>query len=124
MSDIAKRLRQKQTLQRFKAPERVAVGVMRREAREHGSTLRNAGVGGLSPSLVLGVMRRDKYKCKRCGRDGTESGGLGVHHKGGLDNPPSAWLRQMGKRNTAQNLVVLCESCHNDVHDADRAVKQ
>jgi hypothetical protein len=96
--------------------ERRALATMQREAKRAGATLASDGKGGLPPSLVLGVMRRDKYTCKRCG--GKKD--LVVHHKGHLDNPKSMWLAKMGKKNTPVNIVTICEDCHDGVHEEDR----
>ena len=52
------------------AAERSALRTMRREARAAGALLANRGRGGLSPSLVLGVMRRDGFTCKVHGDKG------------------------------------------------------
>ena len=98
--------------------EAKALQTMRREAKEAGSTLATGGKGGLPPSLVLKVMRRDKYACKVCG---TQKG-LGVHHKGGV--VASEWLRKKGHKNHPNNLVTICVDCHDNVHDKARAEGQ
>jgi len=95
--------------------DRKALDTMRREADEHGVELENDGEGGLPSSLVLEVMRRDKYRCKRHGgRDKP----ITVHHKGGIVE--SEWLSKKGHKNEANNLVTLCADCHDDVHDEAR----
>jgi len=43
--------------------ERNALKKLRREAKAAGATLETNGEGGLPPSLVLGRMRRDKWRC-------------------------------------------------------------
>ena len=48
---------------RWNAQERLALKKMRREAKAAGATLENNGEGGLAPSLVLGIMRRDHFRC-------------------------------------------------------------
>jgi 5-methylcytosine-specific restriction endonuclease McrA len=104
------------------ASERAALRKLREEARLNGVTLSNGGKGGLPPSLVLGVMRRDEWTCKVHGDRGEgENGGLQVHHKGGLENPNSAWLKAKGKSNDPNNIVTLCARAHDEVHDRDRA---
>jgi 5-methylcytosine-specific restriction endonuclease McrA len=100
--------------------ERAVLKLLNAEAREVGATLLTGGRGGLPPSLVLGVFRRDKYRCKRCGTQQD----LTVHHKGGLDNPVSAWLADKGKRNDFNNLVVACAKCHQAIHDEDKNVPE
>lgn len=95
-----------------------ALDVLRAEAAAHGATLKTNGVGGLPPSLVLGVMRRDEYRCHRCGRTDHP---LDVHHKGDLLHPASRWLASQGKANTPANLVTVCAQCHDEIHAEDRA---
>ena len=99
--------------------EQKALNKLRAEAEKSGATLATGGKGGLNPSLVLGVMRRDKFECKRCG----SKKNLGVHHKGHLENPSSKWLKDKGHQNTPNNLVTICEGeggCHDDIHEEDR----
>lgn len=96
--------------------ERKALKILNREARASGATLATGGKGGLPASLVLNVMRRDGYTCKKCGT----KQGLIVHHKGGLENPTSLWLKKKAKSNDPNNIVTLCEACHDDIHVEDR----
>lgn len=97
------------------AEERLALARIRTEAREQGAGLHSGGEGGLPPSLVLGVFRRDQWRCKRCGG----AGDLSIHHKGGVF--ASKWLRSKGHAPTLNNLVTLCTRCHDTVHDDARA---
>lgn len=102
------------------AEERLALRRMREEAQDSGARLRHAGRGGLSPSLVRAVMRRDEYRCKVHGDRGEgECGGLEVHHKGGVVE--SEWLSRKGHKNEKQNLVTLCHKAHDEIHDRARA---
>lgn len=102
------------------AQERGALRAIQREARQRGVLLTSGGKGGLPPSLVLGVLRRDDWKCKVCGETGTkDNGGLGIHHKGGI--PESGWLRRKGHINDPNNLVSICNRCHDSVHEKARA---
>lgn len=102
--------------------ERHALHKLRMEAKAKGVVLASAGRGGLSPSLVLFVFRRDDYTCKVCGRKGgADTGGIQLHHKGGLENPASAWLKKKDHSNDPNSIVTICKSCHDTVHDADRA---
>jgi hypothetical protein len=121
MSDaLAKVMRDKrreEPKQQLPAQEQAALDKMRTEAEENGATLASNGEGGLPPSLVLGVFRRDKWQCKGCG--GSEM--LSLHHKGHLEHPNSAWLKAKGKSNDPNNLVTLCDECHDRVHQRDRA---
>jgi hypothetical protein len=97
---------------------------MKREARSNGATLDRPGHGGLSNSLVLTVLRRDQYRCKVHGDAGEGTfGGLRLHHKGGLDNPVSAWLKLKGKSNETNNLVTVCARGHDEIHNRDRAAQ-
>lgn len=102
--------------------ERAALRTLRVEARHAGTLLSNRGIGGLPPSLVLGVMRRDGYACKVHGDRGEgDYGGMQIHHKGGLENPTSRWLAVKGHSNDPNNLVTLCARAHDEVHARDRA---
>ncbi len=95
--------------------ERRALDLLRKEADKYGVELENDGEGGLPSSLVLKVMRRDKYKCKRHGgRDKP----ITVHHKGGIVE--SKWLDTKGHTNDPNNIVTLCVDCHDDIHNKAR----
>lgn len=101
--------------------ERKALARLQREARENGAVLTTDGKGGLPPSLVLGVFRRDGYQCKVHGDRGEgDFGGLQLHHIGGVDAPTSRWMQTKGHSNDPNNLVVLCALAHDSVHDDDR----
>lgn len=107
--------------QRDKLPagERKALIKIRREARQHGAVLTDGGKGGLPPSLVLGVFRRDKWKCKIHGDRGEDDyGGLQVHHKGGIVE--SKWLSKKGHSNDPNNIVTLCAQAHDEIHNKAR----
>jgi hypothetical protein len=94
--------------------ETKALAKMRAEAKEKGVTLATGGKGGLPPSLVLGVFRRDGWKCKECGGQKM----LSVHHKGGTPNLVSRALRSnKGHSNDPSNVVSVCEDCHDDAHE-------
>lgn len=85
------------------------------EAKKAGATLGKPDAkGGLPPSLVLGVFRRDKWKCKKCGSQED----IGPHHKGGIAE--SKWLSKKGHSNDPNNLTTLCAGCHDDVHEKAR----
>ena len=99
--------------------ERMAFVKLRREAAEAGVTLASGGRGGLAPSFVLRIMRRDEYTCKVHGDRGEgEFGGLTLHHKGGI--PESEWLRKKGHKNDLNNLVMMCAKAHDDLHGQAR----
>lgn len=93
------------------APERRALHLLRREAKAAGASLENRGRGGLSPSLVLHVMRRDGYACKLC--EGREHA-LTLHHKGGVVE--KRWVALRGPRNEPSSLLTVCGPCHDRVH--------
>jgi len=101
--------------------ERRALWKMRREAREQGATLDSNGKGGLPPSLVLGVMRRDEWRCKKCGGQAD----LSVHHKSEHMQDPKAKMRsqllgRQGRIDSPANIVTICATCHDAIHDKDR----
>ena len=94
--------------------EAKALAKIQAEAKENGATLATGGKGGLPPSLVLGVFRRDEWKCKKC--QGKKM--LSVHHKGGTPNLVSRALRSnKGHSNDPSNIVTVCEECHDDAHE-------
>lgn len=95
--------------------EAKALARVQSEAKAAGATLATGGKGGLPPSMVLGVMRRDRYRCKRCG--GAEQ--LSMHHKGGI--PASRWLSSKGHSLAFDNLVTLCVPCHEEMHAEAKA---
>lgn len=94
--------------------EQAALDRVQQEAAAAGATLLTGGKGGLPPSLVLGVMRRDRYRCKRCG--GSE--GLSMHHKGGV--LLSTWLKKKGHSMDMNNLATICGKCHDAIHEQAR----
>jgi hypothetical protein len=106
--------------------QRKALWTLRKEARAAGSFLSSGGKGGLDSTLVLGVMRRDKYRCKACGDLGNkDNGGLGVHHKSEHLESPKAKRRSklLGKEHeidSRANVVSICKRCHDEVHKEDR----
>jgi hypothetical protein len=100
--------------------DRRDLALMRREARLAGAELKDNGRGGLSPALVLKVMRRDEYRCKIHGDRGEgDNGGLSLHHKGGI--VASARMSNLGHKDLLRNLVTVCERAHDELHDAARA---
>lgn len=94
--------------------EQNTLKILRREARRKGATLATGGKGGLPPSLVLGVMRRDEYECKVCGTQEM----ISIHHKGGIWSSPKMFRR--GHSNQPNNLVTICVECHDALHDKAR----
>jgi len=101
------------------AEEKLELKRLQKEAKQAGAILKSDGKGGLPPSLVHTVMRRDKYRCKIHGDHGEgDYGGLEVHHKGGVVE--SEWLSRKGHKNVPNNLVTLCNKAHNDIHNKAR----
>ena len=95
--------------------EKRALFKLRREARQNGATLYTNGEGGLPPSLVLGVMRRDSFTCVEC--DGQQA--LQVHHKAGVVD--SRKISKLGHINRPEGLEVVCHPCHDKLHEKARA---
>lgn len=139
MGDIAKKLMQKskpdKNGRRSDLPkdddlppdEQRALQKIRSEAARAGSFLTSGGKGGLRPSLVLGVMRRDEWRCKKCGELGNEieNGGLSVHHANQhIQNPKvrakGIRANEEGRRNDPGQLHSVCAKCHDDIHEEDR----
>jgi hypothetical protein len=126
MANAAKRFMHGKGEQKPEGEQR-ALDKIRSEAKKAGATLHNNGEGGLPSSLVLGVFRRDNWRCKRCGSQEN----LTIHHKGHLENPVSRWLKKKGKSNDPNNLVTMCAEkpdgspgCHDDIHEEDRDQEQ
>jgi hypothetical protein len=95
--------------------DRKALKTIQREAKNAGATLKSGGKGGLPSILVLHIFRRDEYRCHRCGKQNN----LSIHHKGGIVE--SKWLDKKGHKNDLNNFAVICDSCHDDVHEEARA---
>lgn len=53
------------------------------------------------------VLARDKYRCTKCGTYGTNKNKLTMHH---------VIYRSKGGKDTLDNLITLCESCHRELH--------
>ena len=99
------------------ATEAKALERLQAEAIEHDATLHSGGRGGMPASVVLGVMRRDGYRCHKCGgRDD-----LSLHHK--ADILASDYLRKLHKtasKNDPKSVVVICDKCHDQIHENAR----
>ncbi|WP_083998412.1 HNH endonuclease [Caryophanon tenue] len=61
------------------------------------------------------VLRRDGYECKECRRYGRNRIAACVHHVNPLLEHPE-WRIQMW------NLISLCNSCHDKMHDRENDV--
>lgn len=111
--------------------ERNALNKLKNAAIDQDCVLSSDGEGGLLPSLVWHVFRRDADKqgnfiCKQCGEKGTDdNGGLGLHHiRQHMRDPKlmkqGAKATVEGRRNDPKELEVICDRCHNEVHEEDR----
>jgi len=58
----------------------------------------------LDENLRIATLMRDGYQCTQCGKKNTN---LDAHH--------IIWKENLGK-DTIQNLITLCKSCHRKVH--------
>lgn len=58
------------------------------------------------------IMRRDKYQCRICARYGKHKEARLVHHIIPTEERPELRL-------TDWNLISLCVSCHEKMHDRD-----
>lgn len=121
MGELAKKLAKMDGKQRKKGhdwerhpEERRALRKLRTEARDKGATLASGGKGGLPPSMVLGVMRRDEFKCKKCGTQED----LTLHHNGGI--VASKRLSRAGHTTKPSNISTLCTKCHDQMHEKAR----
>jgi len=56
------------------------------------------------------VLKRDLYLCRQCKRYGKDTQATMVHHIKPMDNNPELYLDSL-------NLLSLCNSCHNEMHD-------
>jgi len=58
------------------------------------------------------VLRRDEYLCRECKRYGRTTAATTVHHVIPIEERPELAL-------VSRNLISLCDSCHNAMHDRD-----
>ena len=59
--------------------------------------------------LAKSILRRDKYKCQKCGCYHSKKSKLVVHHI-------KQWSKYPELRFTNSNLTTLCERCHKNEH--------
>jgi hypothetical protein len=57
------------------------------------------------------VLKRDKYRCRVCGRKGPKRGGLATLHVHHIERNPDGI-----DGDAPENLTTLCRSCHNWIH--------
>lgn len=117
LAKFAKARKRAEKRPRLPPDERKALAKIRSEAKAAGATLETAGEGGLPPSRVLGVFRRDEWRCHRCGKQER----LSIHHKAGATNLVSKALAKRGHRSKPEDLVTICGECHDAIHNEDRA---
>lgn len=58
------------------------------------------------------VLKRDNYMCRECLRYGKTTPATTVHHVNPLE-------MNKGLALVSKNLISLCETCHNKMHDRD-----
>lgn len=58
------------------------------------------------------ILRRDEYKCRWCKRYGKNTEASHVHHILPYEYYPEYSMERW-------NLISLCQSCHNKMHDRD-----
>ena len=59
--------------------------------------------------LAKSILKRDNYKCRKCGQGHIKDHKLIVHHI-------KPWARYPELRFVADNLITLCEACHKNEH--------
>lgn len=115
LKNYAKGIRRDRAKEKSLSPDEAnTLKILRREAKKRGTSLATGGKGGLPPSLVLGVMRRDNFECKVCGSQEM----ISIHHKGGILSSPKMIRR--GHSNQPNNLVTICVECHDALHESAR----
>lgn len=123
MGDLAVRLKNGAERKRYDSlspHERKAVGIIQADAAKVGSLLASDGIGGLAPSFVLGILRRDHFRCTVCGQKGNDdNGGIELHHLGGIVD--CARNAIAGHKVTQANVVTICAHCHDAAHETARA---
>ena len=65
--------------------------------------------------LAKFILKRDNYKCQKCGIEHKNQNKLIVHHK-------KPWAKYPELRFEPSNLMVLCEECHKILHREKREV--
>lgn len=57
--------------------------------------------------VIASVRIRDGFRCRACGCGSSRHNSLDAHH---------IHFRSRGGGNTAENMALLCRSCHDDIH--------
>jgi hypothetical protein len=123
---------QEQEKPKLPPQEQRALVKLRREAKKAGATLESNGEGGLRPSLVLGRMRLDKFRCqnKHC-PDPKKN--LTVDHISGHPKEIAADPEARGRKDLRRGIKLghvskldaihtICAVCHDAVHDREREI--
>lgn len=71
---------------------------------------------GVWKEFVRNTLKRDGYKCVRCGAAHQTTNALHAHHI-------KAWAGNKELRFNADNVITLCKKCHNWVHSKQNADK-
>jgi len=108
---------------------------IQKEAAEHGATLAHDGKGGIDPRLALKVFRRARWRCEN-DECPTPRRNLDLDHQSGhpreIREDPKAKKNPRDRAAAAAGddpkddrfLHVLCEKCHDRVHDRERAIER
>lgn len=74
--------------------------------------------------LSAEVMKENNYECQQCKQRGLHERARSVHHVQWVQKHPRLALSRTYEYNgvTYQNLIPLCEDCHNKAHDKGRGL--
>lgn len=77
-------------------------------------------------SLSEAVMKENNYECQQCKKKGIHTRARSVHHVQWVNKHPRLALSRTYTWNgeTFNNLVPLCEDCHNKAHDKGAGLKK
>ena len=66
----------------------------------------------------LEALRRDEFRCRKCGHTRANAGMVGVHHiiPKGYFGGPREKIPRPKKIHSTRNLISLCAECHSAVH--------
>ena len=72
------------------------------------------------------VMKENNYECQKCKAKGIHTKARSVHHVQWVRKHPRLALSRTYEYNgaTYNNLIPLCENCHNEAHSKGLAVKR
>lgn len=72
---------------------------------------------GVGRAFIRHVLKRDGYRCRRCGTAKTTPKSLHVHHI-------APWAGNKALRFDAGNAVTLCRTCHSWVHSKSNEARE